>query len=461
LTEQSDEGRICWLWNIVFPTKTAILIAIFVCVIVPTGLIAVHIKKNPAFSPIDEFAHYGYVVDLKDGHFPRVGETVSQSVLRTISCAGLDLPGFTVPPCNARKLEPTEYPGSGLLTEAVQPPTYYAVTAILSWIPIHILGFSGLVGTRGVGAVWFALGLLLLWGTGRLLDLSPQRIGAGVLLLATAPTCIYFESIVNNDAASIFAGSLMAFIAALAWRRPGRWVPWTFALVAFGVSTIKATDFLPVLVVSLLFLILYWQRYKEAGARPFTNMRKVLRVWLPHGGVLVGSGLLSLIAWWMILRHLTIVPESLICKLTQSPPGPPFAEIFYDPLTMWQPITGSQLASAISSSQAFIEEIFNTILSYALVAAAASALFVKRRTWAHWTGLLSLAALYLGGLALGILSWANCGVPVGTEGRYGLCLASMLILVLMALIRGKIVLRAIWIFGLASLALDVWLMVFT
>jgi len=82
--------------------------------------------------------------------------------------------------------------------------------------------FADLTGTRLAGVIWLDVGLLLLWMACRIALIDPVRCGAAALLIATAPLVIYSGSYVTNDAASILAGSLVLFAAALAWKNPGR-----------------------------------------------------------------------------------------------------------------------------------------------------------------------------------------------------------------------------------------------
>ena len=47
-----------------FPSKSALLLALFTCVIVPASLVGLHIHENPKLSPIDE----GRASRLRDPH---------------------------------------------------------------------------------------------------------------------------------------------------------------------------------------------------------------------------------------------------------------------------------------------------------------------------------------------------------------------------------------------------------
>ena len=62
----------------------------------------------------------------------------------------------------------------------------------------------------------------------------------------------------------------------------------------------------------------------------------------------------------------------------------------------------------------------------------------------------SLAALYIGGVLLGLGLWWTYNVDPGLVGRYGLSVAPLLALSLVAAVRGKWILRTLWGFSLRS-----------
>ena len=144
-----------------------------------------------------------------------MGQRLQPSTLRVTVCAGIVL-AVKLPPCDAGKLTPQEFPGGGYQYEAQQPPTYYAVTVPFRLFFFDVLGVSDPDATRLVGILWLVGGLLLLWAAARLLRLTPGVIGAAVLLIGAAPVVVYESAIVTNDAASILAAGLVLFFAALA-----------------------------------------------------------------------------------------------------------------------------------------------------------------------------------------------------------------------------------------------------
>src|SRR3974390_1045876 len=244
-------------WRTCFPSWQALLAALLVCVIVPTSLIGLHIHENPRLSPIDEAAHYDYVSRIADGGFPRLGQFLLPSTLHLISCTGTAL-AISAPHCPGSS-NPRNYAGGGYQYEAQQPPTYYVATVPIRWVDAHLFGMSPLTAARAGGVLWMSAGLILLWMAGRIVGLSVIRLLPAMLVLACGPVAIYESAIVSNDAPSIFAGALIAFLGALAWARPGRWTLPVLAAGAFLVTSLKLNDALAVVVVSATFAIIWWR----------------------------------------------------------------------------------------------------------------------------------------------------------------------------------------------------------
>jgi hypothetical protein len=451
-----------------FPSPRALLLAVLTCVLVPGSLIAVHVVENPMLSPIDEAAHYDYVNRVADGSLPRLGQFLLPSTLRTISCTGVALHGLISPPCNAPTLQPLEYAGEGYQYEAQQPPTYYAVTAVLRWVPQDVLGVNSLDATRLTGIIWLASGLFLVWGAGRLLELKPKTISIGILLLAAAPVVVYESSIVSNQATSVFAGGLIAFLAALAWRRRGWWALPTLAFAGFVVCTMDVANFLPVAVVAALFVLLAFaerppeDQPSESALRRAANSR-----WLRHAAALAVGGGLAVVVWLIVYRSVALInPRDLptFDVLRTGPMG--LSLIASEAVTLLAPLTGSFVAYRSSAAaippESFLSQnlqvVFSTVLQYVVVAGGLAWLFVRPRQWSHWLGMVTLPALYIGGVVLGVSVYRTYDANPGLSGRYGLALAPLLVLGLVGSLRSRASKGAVGALAVSAVGLSFYFM---
>jgi hypothetical protein len=432
-------------------------IALFTCVVLPASLVGIHIHENPRLSPIDEGAHLDYVTRIEHGSMPRMGQRLQTSTLRVTVCAGIVL-AAKLPPCDAHTLTPQEFPGGGYQYEAQQPPTYYAVTVPFRLFFFDVVGVSDPDATRLAGIMWLVAGLLFLWAGARLLGLTPRVIGAAALLVGTAPVVVYESAIVTNDAASILAAGLVLFVAALALRRPGRWTAPTLFIVAAVVTSLKTTDALPVVVVAVVLGIVAWMD-RAVVVSPAHLPKEFVRSWLPTGGALLIGAAASAAAWVVISQKLSLVDLrtfSIFDVLRTHAVG--LSLIAREGLTLLAPATGSfdPLRSVQSPQSGNLQIITDTLLMYLLVAGGLAGLFVRRREWFHWLGLVSVPLLYIGGVALGISIWHTYNTDPGLSGRYGMSLAPFLALALCAACRGKWLLGAVWLFGMVSFGVSLY-----
>jgi hypothetical protein len=441
-----------------FPNRGAVVVAIFVCVLAPTVLVALQIHDNPRFSPIDESAHWDYVKRVAGGSVPRIGQHLEPSTLREIVCRGTDLSGLRVPKCTARRLSPRSFPGGGQQYEAQQPPTYYATTVPLRWFGTDVLGMADVTATRAAGILWLTVGLLLLWSAARVAELDIPVIGAGILLLATAPVVIYHTAVISNDVPSILGGSLVALLGALAWKRPGRWTVPVLGITSFFLVAIKTTELFPVTIVAALLLLRAvaegppWDRQRWS-----TNLKPVARRWLRDGGVLFIGGLAAAVIWIFLNRSLALIdPKQLGAFGILRTHGVSVTLILREAIALLGPTTDSFVSPRTLGTN--VQVVLSDLLRFLLIAGALAGLFVSPRRWFHWLGLLILPVLLAGGFLFGLGLRINYAIDPSLSARYALPVAPLMILTLVAAVRGKWVVRGLWAFGLASFALTLAVM---
>lgn len=444
--------------HLIFPSLTALVVFLLAGVLAPLAVGSFHISHSPQFSEIDEINHYDYITRLAAGGFPRLGQDIQPSSIRALQCHGLDLPGSAIPPCKAPFTTADRAAFAATITqyEAQQPPTYYAVAVPLRWVAIHIFGFSDLTGTRAIGLLWLVAGLYCLWVAGRMLGLSPGLLGAGLLLIATSPVVMDSATIVSNDAADIFAGALIVLLGVLAWRRPWRFMPLTLFGAAFVLASTKSVAVLPVLAVGVLFGILECTR---SGRDPWGSPSHAVRRWLSTGGALIAGGITSVMGWVVASHALSAINPANVPTwqvLRGKPNG--FTDVLREAVTMLAPMSNSfgaiypgGTAVTIHSTRWYnVAVVLAYLLTALVLAGGLSGLFASPRRWFHWTGLVAVAGLFVGGVALGYSIHYAYKVDSGLSGRYGLGLVPLLVLTLLAASRGKWVLGGIWAFGTFS-----------
>ncbi len=96
-----------------------------------------------------------------------------------------------------------------------------------------------------------------------------------------------------------------------------------------------------------------------------------------------------------------------------------------------------------------------------LIAGGFSGFFVAARKWNHWLGLTTLGSLVITGTLLGTSVALTYKIDPGISGRYGLAAAPLLVLALVAGIRGVWIIRGLWLFALASLTTTLCVMIFS
>jgi hypothetical protein len=139
------------------------------------------------------------------------------------------------------------------------------------------------------------------------------------------------------------------------------------------------------------------------------------------------------------------------------------AMILQEASSLLLPLTGSfdvfrtsAVAPVVQTSSSQVQSLMGTLLGYLVVAGGLAGLFVCPRKWSHWLGLISLLVLFVGGVVLGVSLFRTYDINPGLSGRYGLAVAPLLIMGLVASARGRWVTRGLWVFGLLALACSLY-----
>jgi hypothetical protein len=440
-------------YRAVFPYPLAAATALVVCVLIPILLVSLQINSNNKFSPFDEAAHLDYVERLSQGNVPRQGEKMLESSMRAIACNGYQGQDFDhLPSCDSSR---GSWPDVMKWTqhEAIQPPTYYALTAPLRWTAHNILGFDNdLRATRTTSIAWLVLGLVLLWIAGRIMAMSPLVLGSAILILTTSPAVLYFSGTVSNDVTAIFSAGLVAMVGALAYRRVGgRWQIAGLFVAGFFAAALKNTNLLVVLVVALLLGIAAINR-RSADE----DWASVSRRWLRSGGVLLLGGLIAALLWTAIHDHIALiaVADDPAFDALRNGSRSPGAIISAGVSILWL-LTGDPGTVVLASlSPATMDQDvldpFYALLACLPIVGGLVALFVSPRRWPHLLGLVSLAVLCVGGMALALGFVLLYDQDPVAPARYGLSLIPLLMLAFSGSLTGR---RAQWATAAFAIAL--------
>jgi hypothetical protein len=429
-------------WRELFPTRAALALAAFVCVIAPTTLVWLEIDANPKFSPIDEAAHFDYVERVSKGELPRQGQHLTDSTLRALACTGSVLSTLKAPPCSTPKLEYDQFSAT-YQYEAQQPPTYYAVTVPMRWAAQKVLGIdSQLDATRATGIVWVVVGLLLLWAAGRAMAIEPLPLGSSLLLLVLAPVVLYGTGIVSNDVTSIPAAGMVALAAALAYRRELPRATLVLFAVGFLAAALKTSNMFAVVSISALFAV-----GAIAARAPAEAWMPTARRWLRDGGALLIGGVLAAALWTVLHRSRALIP------LTDEPTfdalrnGPRTVGLVIRQATeLLRPLTGLSGGFVGLSPETLDQNAqapFYSALTFLLIGSGLAGLFLSPRRWFNALGLIAVPALYVGGVVFGLGLMNTYDIDPGLSGRYALSLGAVLVLVLAASVTGRWAQRAL------------------
>ena len=457
--EHHDTQQHAVWWRQLLPTPAAAVIALFVCVVAPAVLVALQIDANPKFSPVDEAAHYDYVNRVAQGEIPRQGQRMLKSTLREVACTGNAVAAIKTAPCDAPVLRYNQFAGDAYQYEALHPPGYHAITAPLRWAMQHVVGVNNRFdATRAVGIVWLAAGLLLLWSAGRVMGIDPLNLGVVLLLVVTAPSVLFFHATVTTDATAVTAAGVVALAAAVAYRRE-RGAPWLLVAAGVFVAACKVTNMFAVMIVSAAFAVAAIAT--RAGGERWTA---TLRRWTRDGGALLAGGVVTSVAWLLIHNSIALVSLSNEPTLENIRNGSQsFGGVLSVATSFLHPVTDELAVNLVSGSTLNepAQRPLYAALTFLLIGGGLAGLFVAPRRWPHVLGLISVPALYLGGVILGVgfIIGFDTNAGSGISGRYGMSAAPLLLLALAASLRGRWATGAVGFVAVASFVVTFVVMV--
>jgi len=231
--------------------------------------------RTPVWQAPDEPAHYNYVHQLADGHWPVIepGDW-DQAYLSEVVGSEFD----------------PAYPVVGITYEDWQPPLYY----LAQW-PVYRLSGGSLVAMRLLSVLFGAGVVALAWVIGRaVFDGNAPRALAVAAFVAFLPQHLAILGSVNNDSlAELIITAILALLV-LPWPdRPPRGRLLALGLLLGAGFLTKATAYLMAPVIGVFLLARYWPARPDRLPQPVRSSelaRALLLVFAP--ALLLG------LLWW-------------------------------------------------------------------------------------------------------------------------------------------------------------------
>lgn len=251
--------------------------------------VALFISNYPQLSPVDELQHADYMIKAAHGELLRRGDTIGPEAAREAACRGIVDPNRVVPDCTTNpERPPWLVEQTGVNTEEIQPPVFYAVTGVLARGIRAALGMSSIITAgRLVGGLWLAAGAALLWVLLGRMQVHPVARWGVTALVACSPQMLGVAAVINNDVTAIVAGAGV-LLAAVAWEQRSVHGGIVLATVVAAIS-VKPTNVVGVGVAAGYLVLRALVAHRSAGRMP-----AMLRM----GGAMIGvaavTGLLFL-----------------------------------------------------------------------------------------------------------------------------------------------------------------------
>ncbi|HEY6318861.1 MAG TPA: hypothetical protein VI462_13375 [Acidimicrobiia bacterium] len=180
--------------------------------------------------------------------------------------------------------------------------------------------------------------------------------------------------------------------------------------------------------------------------------------WLRDGGALLAGGLVAAAAWVILNRALALIdPKQLATFDVLRTHAVSSALILREAVQLLGPTHEAFVSPGTLGTD--LQVVLADIVGYLLIAGALAGLFVSPRRWSHWLGLITVPALLAGGYLFGLGQRIHYAIDPGLPGRLALGAAPLLVLPLIATVRGRWAVRGLWALGILTGALTLAAMV--
>jgi len=271
--------------------------------------VAVHVPQHRELSAYDEYVYLDYLDKVPTDGFVRQWDETGDLARDEISCRGVRGYGTFGEACNTgTHTQDSLYPYGGRNSADIYTPVYFAVTWVMAQ-PLTWMGISLLDAGRLVGAVWLAVGLVLLHRALKRVGV-PDTLSTGLALLVLATPMIYWaNTYLSTDAALITVGGALVLVGVrVLQKKTAVWwlIPLAMVAVAIKVQAIAAV------AIVALFLVVHraLELRAEQRAQPSGLVGRVVRdrySWLLVTAV-AAAGLVQVA--WLSLRAAAAITEN-------------------------------------------------------------------------------------------------------------------------------------------------------
>ncbi|HET6964226.1 MAG TPA: hypothetical protein VFH58_05595 [Acidimicrobiales bacterium] len=391
LRSASAGGRLVW-W------MTGLVLAVALCAVgVGAGS---PVRHKASFNPIDELAHYDYVVRVAHGSVPRWGDLYSSQSVHMVNCQGDNGP---LPQHCANQPDPRRLAPQGFSYEAQQPPLAY-----LAYVPFYSTSGSAasdLTRVRLGGTLLRASGALLLLVVAWLADMSVLETAVLLALCLLNAAVIQVSNLVDNDSSCLVAGALALVMVQVARRRQKPMIMASFA-VGLVIGLFKGIYF-----VAPLALVIAGLSMEERPPR----MSELRGFWRRRGSELslLAGALVSYAGFLAVQNARALVPAHQVLRALLG--------FLTSPRPTWKSIEMS--AQAAYNAFAYGSRPLYWLLNLLVFGVALGAVLVSRDRRAVPVRALALGALVALPLvteAFSLLNYVEIHVDIAASARYDL-----------------------------------------
>jgi hypothetical protein len=217
--------------------------------------VAVHVPKNTALSPLDEYVYVDYIAKVPSEGVVAEGEATGSFAREALVCLGnRGVPTVPATTCaDAGSAPASVFPMAGKTSADIYTPLYFWVTRAFAE-PLVWAGMGLIDAATYVGALWLGGAMVLLvFAMRRFRVREPVILGLGLALIA-GPAAYWSSTYISTDAPSLAVGAALALLVArYATGARGLWLfPVVAALgVAFKVQNFAAVGIGVLAVLSI------------------------------------------------------------------------------------------------------------------------------------------------------------------------------------------------------------------